>query len=473
MRYLKLTTLFSCLLLVAACHPKKNTPYTSIDYSYPTDSTTITKWITNNNFTAMYKHSWSIWQHITNPIENGKLEYQVWTSPTQIIKKLNNSPNTISSEVLFEKPRQFTHGTSKLITDDTDIVVTVGYNKASEKYALDKKIFYLSSLKEMQQNPYSSVTEFPSDAINIKPVYKIITKNKLYDGIYTMGAWNGPKYFNNGYPEKKWESCIHININEKKSNLNGSLDYDCNDINRNNTFYLDDFIHFKISRKQSDSYNTQIKEDLKAQLNIKSKTRPSKSIKEKFDSLFEEQRTFEGDIAILVAMHVTTKEIKRWTWQTYWWSPTPFTPHAPSSNSIASSKHGIKLKGAANHYAMATAYSMLIPSQPYENGKNEGEPVIAFNPYLEAHFGNSDLEESTSYLVNNGNKITTNLGVSTNCMSCHMLAAINTDTGNSLNGFSSPKYQGDTYTSYKDSIFKKRLMLDFAWSIQGNIVSDK
>ncbi len=443
-----LGTLFLLFFLVSCDKTEKSKGYEAVvidSYEYPSDSITINKWIANDNFKAMYKHGWYIWQHLTNiDTTNQKLRYQTWSSPAQIIDKLKQPIKNKKTEILFEKPHQLSHHNPELITDDLSIVVTVGYNKASEKYAIDNKIFYLSSLKGMQEGNYSSIPEFPSNAINIKPVYKIITSDKIYDGIYTMDSWNGPKYYDDGYPQTKWKSCIHVNINENKSNPNGNLDYDCNNVNEENMFYLNDFIHYKISKKQAKSYNTQIKKGA--------------------------EKAKEGDIALLVAMHVTTKEIKRWTWQTYWWSPTPLVPKTPSSNAIASSKNGIKLQGAASHYAMAVAYSMITPSQPYINGKNEGSPLIAFNPYLEAHFGKKTFSGTNSYVMNNGKKIATDLGVSSNCMSCHIAAAVDTKKSSNFNG---PKYQGDKYISYKDSIFKNRLMLDFAWSIQGNIVTDK
>lgn len=445
----KLFSVLLSILFLSACNNNKdnktatnNEGYSKVEtYEYPTDSIRINKWVSEGNFKAMYKHSWNIWKHLTDSLKDGKLRYQTWASPTQIVNKLNNPSGNENTETLFEKPHQFTHHNPDFVTDDLSIVVTVGYNKASEKFAIDNKIFYLSSLQKMQTGPYSKIPDFPSDAINIKPVYKIITEDKVYDGMYTMSAWNGPKSYDDGYPQSKWKSCIHVNINEKKNNPSGRLDYACDDINSNNTFYLDDFIHFKISKKQAASYNQQI-----SNADVKAK---------------------EGDIALLVAMHVTTKEIKRWTWQTYWWSPTPLNPRNPSSNAIASSKNGIALEGAAPHYAMAVAYSMITPSQPYINGKNEGNPLIAFNPYLEAHFGKFG---SDSYVMNNGSKINTNLGVDSNCMSCHMVAAIDTKKGSSFNG---PSYQGDKYTSYKDPELENRLMLDFAWSIQGNLQTSK
>ncbi len=433
-------------------------------YKYPTDSTTINKWIKNNDFKAMYKHSWNVWEHLTAPVKDGKLRYQTWSSPAQILEKLNNTPKNEKKGLLFKKPTQFGHAKAKQkIFDDTDMVEVVAYNKAAEDYAIDNKIFYLSSLKSMQKGPYSKTPEFPSKAITIKPVYKVITQNKLSNGIYTMAAWNGPEYKKGGFPEKDWESCIHVNTSESNdTNPSGTLDYNCNEITTENTYFLNDFIHFKISKEQADSYNTEIKGDLKGQLKNKEIT------EKKYNELIKISLSEKGDIALLVGMHVATKEIKRWVWQTYWWSPTPLTPSTPSSNDIASSRNGINLKGAANHYAMGVAYSMLIPAQPYEGGKNEGELVIAFNPYLESGFGEGTFTGSTSYIYNKGNKINTNLGVTTNCMTCHMGAIENVKNYNSKEvGI----YFGDSYLSYKDPMFKDKLMLDFSWSVQANIDS--
>ena len=38
------------------------------------------------------------------------------------------------------------------------------------------------------------------------------------------------------------------------------------------------------------------------------------------------QQVKAGDLALLVAMHVTTKELPNWTWQTFWWEPFPTRP---------------------------------------------------------------------------------------------------------------------------------------------------
>lgn len=102
---------------------------------------------------------------------------------------------------------------------------------------------------------------------------------------------------------------------------------------------------------------------------------------------------------------------------------------------------------------------MVWPNQPINGGTNQGvSPVISFNPYLEAGFGPkvfsvpNDLDSKLQY------------GVQTNCMTCHALA---TKSGN--NGYST-----DQYISMNDGkFFLGDVQLDFAWSIQGNINTDK
>jgi len=57
----------------------------------------------------------------------------------------------------------------------------------------------------------------------------------------------------------------------------------------------------------------------------------------------------EGDFALLVAMHVSTKEDDNWTWQTFWWNYNqPFPYGAPPAD----------VPAPFNNYAMCTAYSM-------------------------------------------------------------------------------------------------------------------
>ena len=115
---------------------------------------------------------------------------------------------------------------------------------------------------------------------------------------------------------------------------------------------------------------------------------------------------------------------------------------------------------------MAVAYYMVNPQEPYTGTNITGKPNYAFNPYLEAGFGPSVLNNTLSSVKSKTGVITpTYVGVRTNCMSCHAMAAI--ILANPLD--SNPPYIGNAYVSLNDPMFKGQLKLDFGWSIQGNI----
>ncbi|HEX6314534.1 MAG TPA: hypothetical protein VFZ73_06720, partial [Gemmatimonadaceae bacterium] len=76
-----------------------------------------------------------------------------------------------------------------------------------------------------------------------------------------------------------------------------------------------------------------------------------------------------GAIGLLVAMHVTGKEIPNWTWQTFWWSPYPMDPHFGADRPKT-------IPSPWNNYNMNFAYTMTNP---------DGSPRVAFNPYLETN----------------------------------------------------------------------------------------
>ena len=104
----------------------------------------------------------------------------------------------------------------------------------------------------------------------------------------------------------------------------------------------------------------------------------------------------EGDYAILVAMHVSSREIDNWTWETFWWSIDK--PKIPDS------VRG-KVHAPFDHYDVAVGYSFTTGPDS-EAGLN----VLCFNPYLEAGFDNSTFAKPGQ------------LGIESNCMSCHRAA---------------------------------------------------
>lgn len=155
-----------------------------------------------------------------------------------------------------------------------------------------------------------------------------------------------------------------------------------------------------------------------------------------------------GNIALLMAMHATTKEIPNWTWQTYWWARHPLDPvygrDRPSS-----------IPRPWSHYNMDTAYYMVAPSD-----LKDGTPLIAFNPYLETNL-------QGTVATADGRKIEWT-GVDSNCMSCHRMAAWkpNPDPQPGQSNHRTPGYRPGGLISPDDpEIFAGYTKLDFLWSL--------
>ena len=145
-----------------------------------------------------------------------------------------------------------------------------------------------------------------------------------------------------------------------------------------------------------------------------------------------------GNIALLMAMHVTGKEINNWTWQTFWWSPNREDP-------LFGRDRPASIPAPWNNYNMRTAYSMVYPPGTPQGG----EPNICFNPYLETNlFGTLTKEVGSRDTISW-------YGVFSNCMSCHRMAAWQNSTY-IPDGFIDP---GNA------TLFSTNTKTDFLWSI--------
>ena len=168
-------------------------------------------------------------------------------------------------------------------------------------------------------------------------------------------------------------------------------------------------------------------------------------------------------------MHVTTREIKRWAWQTFFWTANVAQPYLPSSTAIAALAPST-LDPAAKHYAMSVAYQMVKPAQPIMGGENVGASHIAYNPHLEANFTKQVFQINRAINGDTYNEY----GVETNCMTCHNLAQYDPKVNYKENGGANREtpYGTDYYMAIDDAVFDNVLRLDFAWSIIGNLELD-
>lgn len=453
----KIITILCVIFLISSCEKDKKKESSLIqpiefsnklntnEFTFPEDSTKIYKWLNEKDTVNITKHAWGIWAGLTEPTGqeyDGQelLVFETWLGVKELAEmsangELDGGCKEVKNErTALKKPNQFIH--SQLLSNNKEsidttfqVFETVTYNPSAACFATKNLIFNQSKLDKYKvKDKIGVIPSFPNSAITTKPTYFAGNPNK--DGLIRVPTWPGIPNPAKNFGTNDWKLYVYADINNKqpkeKKIIPVSSENPTEKEIKDATCNISKFINYKIDAKGAIYLNEH---------------------QDKGNNSFK-----AGDYVLLVAMHVGTKEISNWTWQTFFWSHNPDSPFAPSSIFEASLRPK-SLKGAAKNYAVSTAYAMVWPNQPISGGTNIGvSPIIAFNPYLEAGLG-------TISFKNNLNK-EYKYGVQTNCMTCHALA---TQTGK-------VGYSTDQYISMKDTTyFKNQVQLDFAWSIQGNI----
>ena len=149
-----------------------------------------------------------------------------------------------------------------------------------------------------------------------------------------------------------------------------------------------------------------------------------------------------GDYALLVAMHVSTREIDNWTWQSFWWQPAANLSKLPADPPTAMAPP-VTVTKPWSSYAGCAAYYMVTPP-----GSAGGKGRLCYNPYLETDLTGLKSKDKTG----------SGTGVQSNCMTCHRAAAWPTN-----------QYTIAFQLNDDDKLwFGANTKVDFAWSMQGN-----
>jgi hypothetical protein len=416
-------------------------------FSFPEDSTNIYAWLNAQDTTSITKHAWGIWAGLTsnsNQIYDATdtlLIYETWFGISDIatqcadLDTLGGCSRTKSTREKLHYPHQLSHvfGTSAtpVTNENPGFYVSVSYDPNAACFATKNLLLNQSTLnKRLVSGGIGKIKPFPNSSITLKPTYYI---GKVTDNFIRIPAWPGePGSQAQVYGQSQWNSYVYADVNNGQTPGKIAVPADSSQVPPPETAIvnLNEFIYYPLDSAAAAYVNTQ--------------------------QQGQAGTVAAGDLAILVCMHVGTKEISNWTWQTFFWTTNPAAPLFPSSPWQAALRPA-QLHGAASHYAVATAYAMVWPNQPITKGTNTNvKPIFAYNPYLEpglgAPFGNvNKLNSKFQY------------GMQTNCMGCHAFATCNTSPGSSLN------YSADQYVDMADTIFVDWVQLDFAWSIQQNV----
>ncbi|MFN0216936.1 MAG: hypothetical protein ACKVT2_21980, partial [Saprospiraceae bacterium] len=268
-------------------------------WKFPEDSVTVDRWISQNDTKAIYQHAWGVWDALTSPSgekfnKETLLVFETWYTPEDVQNILTTSLTNISNRPRhnFQPLNQLAHGEPE--SEAADVVGFVKWDPTASDHIIKNKLLFQSTLDGMQKSMDGKnakmIPEFPNTAVALKPVFQNLSQLSKTNGLFWLQAWPGSPATPQPFDPTKWGQYIFVDVNNKGATNNTGTTTDTLSPTPNATYGLGDFIHFQLDSTMA------------AELG------PGNNV---------------GDYMILLAMHITTKETKRWTWQTMFWSNNP------------------------------------------------------------------------------------------------------------------------------------------------------
>ena len=423
-------------------------------FNFPTAQPTVDGWVAKNDTMAMRNHAWDVWGGMSAPSHAViRLQHlpiwETWYGSEEVFvaagAPLAAGPRTITRK--FRRPHQFDHlrraGVAVPAGADADQIVSFNkFSGASGKFLMASHptppggASYLytqqAALNTLngswaQTVPVENrkIVDFPREAIDTKPVMWLVKKT----GLTPFPLWQGTgadatTNAKNPTPTT-WLNCVLVDPKgDPKTGLRPATPAEVKQANVNAKLVCDAkrYLYAPLAMIYSFALSADEAKDFNQAQGVPGMTAEA------------------GDYAVLAAMHVTTKEIVNWTWQTFWWSGGK---NPPNDFPGGSANLNAKVQGPWRNYAMCTAYSMVVPATD-----PKGKPVVCFNPFLETSPGIPD-------------------GIDSNCMSCHGTARW---PGNNNGGYPAT-YLPNGYIQFNDPTwFATQTRTDFAWAIPGDAV---
>ncbi len=393
------------LLLTSRGQPKDEPPkdpYTGIPegFDFPADQKTLEGYRDAVNVSAMRQHVWKVFAGMTQPGPSGGALWETWYTVEETFK-LEPTPGERKLERSIQLPKQ-------LLVDNDDetqkeralgqsLFAGVMFNKEAHDHIRAEKLNQQKELDSLFQQGKKSVKAFPRQAVVLKPVWWHVKEK----GLTALPVWDSdaPRPPEQGNPPVSWKRYVAVDPTRETIPAGEKADVTFGKEKRAGALVvpLKNFYYFQVK-------------DPKELAALKDGTRNTEAK--------------VGDYGVLVAMHVTTKEIPNWVWATFWWydkpDAGPFALDRPR-----------EMSGAWRNYMMNVAYDMETPRE------FDGSPHACCNPYLEAQMPK---------------------GLVSNCMNCHAQSA--------WPGMDFEIRRGKSLPSLKDGATKKdKVKLDFLFSL--------
>lgn len=374
-------------------------------FDFPADQTALLQMRDTQNVSAIRKHAWMVFAGLTQPTESGEAVWETWFSEDQAFSQ-GTAPQGLAPHRIqrrFRNPRQFRAQGRKAAPQavGSSLLSFVLFNKEGFDHIRTERLFQRARLTQINQAFTSQtpveqreIQPFPREAVSLKTVWWLVKR----DTLTAMPIWDGtPAHpIQQPNPPPSWPRFVAVDPTREQIPADERHDVMFQGQNKPNSHVvpLKSFYNFQITQNDIDAIR----------------------------SVSGFQQAQVGDFAVLVAMHMTTKEIPDWLWATFWWHD------APNAGTFSNDRPDA-VAGVWRNYLMDATLSGDIPK-----AADDG-PNACFNPWLEARFPNGSVS---------------------NCLTCHRRAVW--PQVNFL-----PVTRGRLADN--DPFFKTRTKLDFLWSV--------
>ncbi|MEQ8965224.1 MAG: hypothetical protein RID91_05315 [Azospirillaceae bacterium] len=418
-------------------------------FDFPTPGYVIEQWVDAGDTAEIRNHGWMIWTAMS---QSSGQTYQgqdlpvwdTWASTAEVfpsnqeVAAVAKAAGESGTRVLrpFHRPVQIAHSRALAGTADAaeDADQALSFNKfdptAAAFIGTDQRLpdgsgttpidtqAGLTAFNDAWPAGTSvgarAIGDFPETGIELKPVFYLVKQDQATTVPYWQGAAASSRS-HNPTPET-WNTCVLIDptaaagtpmATATQAQIDGAA------INQGfHCRFTQDYLYAPLSMMYAvpldqagvDAFNSQQSESgITAEV---------------------------GDHAVLVAMHVNTKEQDTWTWQTFYWQGTSEF-EAQSPGDLAGQPDA--LAAPWNSYAMCTAYSQTDA---------QGQMNVCFNPFLETSPGIPD-------------------GLNSNCVTCHGMAQVGPNANY-------PANYDDPIRFDDPSLFGGGTKTDFSWAVAGS-----
>lgn len=427
--------------------------------TYPAPPARVEGWIASQQVDSIRAHGWDVWASITSPSGQGRLPvWETWYSGHEVYEEQPSLAANATRAAFrdFERPQQFHHvarmqglRAGHIPIDRAEAITSFNrYTRSLAEYVWNHRFndaavlnginARFDSLNTPIAERQISLSRDSVDAseIALKPVFQFITGDSASAIPFWAGNGDAATTDSANPTPDSWKQGVVVDPTGKlRPGTKVWMSVNGQPADSLVVVPLATFYHIRLTAADSANYShfAETSGDDVGQGN-------------KGDSASVAAMVRPGNIALLVAMHVTTKEISNWTWQTFWWSPD-------AGDSTKAVGRPASVRGVWRNYLMNVAYYMVTPP-----GSSTGTPHIAYNPYLETNLSGS--------FTNDQGQTVNWTGVTTNCMSCHRMAT----WGNLARGANqfptgAPYVNNGQINPADSTFFAGYTKLDFLWSV--------